>query len=287
MIRRNRISQSKKTKRFMRQSPFIHIKANGSYTLEAMIVLPVFLTLMLMFLFYFRVLMVQQEVGNSLLKTARELSVAAYEYENAGASMPSAKLYYMKHSKKDAMTKRYVQGGIYGVRLNSSKLTGKEIHLEAKYDIIFPISLLGKRKIPSSQKVICRKWTGASQSDLESEEDPFVYITPTGVAYHKKADCTYLKPSIRSVQGASIPQLRNYDGGKYYACKRCTKGGKPSGLLYVSNYGSRYHKNPDCTEIKRMIWVVKRSKVGDRHACKKCWGESYADSGFIGSIGNT
>ena len=60
------------------------------------------------------------------------------------------------------------------------------------------------------------------------EEDETVYVTGTGLVYHKDYHCTYLDLSIRMVQGKEISELRNESGGRYYACEHCGgKGGGP------------------------------------------------------------
>ena len=100
------------------------------------------------------------------------------------------------------------------------------------------------------------------------EEDETVYVTETGLVYHKDYHCTYLDLSIRMVQGKEISGLRNESGGRYYACEHC--GGKGGGSAYITDYGDRYHSSLSCSSLKRTVYAVPLSEVIGKGACSKC-----------------
>ena len=92
-------------------------------------------------------------------------------------------------------------------------------------------------------------------------------ITPYGNAYHSSAECKTLKLSIRSVPRTGISALRSEDGSIYYPC-RCA--GTSSKNVYITDYGTEYHGNIACSGLKRTVYRVLRSQVGDRHPCMRC-----------------
>ncbi len=260
------IEQSKK------EAPFC-IRANASYMVEFSMLLPFFVGFMAMLLFFFPMLMVQQEVGNALLATGRELSVLSCTQteETAGAGWMAEAL-FLKHLPQDSAAAQFVRGGRMGVFLHRSDFSGEQIWLKADYKMRLPFGLFGIRDFAMTQKLSCRKWTGRSEGD--ASEDVIVYMTKTGVVYHRKRECRYLSPHVSPADGSRIASLRNADGGKYYACPKCMEKQNAHGVtVYVTQYGNRYHGSSDCSRIKRSAFAVYLSEVTGRRCCSKCGGE--------------
>jgi len=90
--------------------------------------------------------------------------------------------------------------------------------------------------------------------------------------YHCDRECTYLKPSVREIQGKNASSKRNSSGAKYKPCEKCCHGIEAGNLagVYITTYGDRYHKIPVCTKIKRDIRRVKKSEINKLPACSKC-----------------
>ncbi len=66
----------------------------------------------------------------------------------------------------------------------------------------------------------CRAWVGFREGEEEPEE-MMVYITPNGMVYHLWADCTHLKLSIQKVTLIKAQSIENQYGSKYRKCERC------------------------------------------------------------------
>lgn len=250
------------------------IRAEASYTAEASVILPLFTGFMVFLLFFFRMLQVQQIVGNALVETGREMAVIAYEEQNgyAGSSLPLAKIKLLLKLQESGSVAQFVSGGKYGISLSRSDLSGNYVELTADYSLRLPIGLFGRQEIAVSQRVKCRKWTGSQGTDEAGEgEEQIVYITPCGSAYHRDKNCSYLRLSVRQVPASEVENFRNADGGKYYKCRKCMKDQEMHSMVYITAYGNRYHTTTDCMELKRTIQAVRLSQVGSRHACGKCW----------------
>ena len=246
------------------------IRRDGSYMAELSVLLPFFAGFMAMLLLFFQVLAVQQEVGDALLASGRELSVLACTGDSAQSSyLFGAKAIFLKNLKEDSAAEAFVRQGRRGISLFHSDFTGNYIFLQADYKIRLPFGLFGKRDINMTQKFKCRKWTG--QSALDSTEEEIVYITPQGSVYHKNRSCSYLKPSVKSADADTVGNLRSEDGSKYYPCAQCVKNGiKNSTTVYITGYGNRYHSRRDCSKINHLIYAVRLSEIGDRKVCSKC-----------------
>lgn len=243
----------------------------ASYTLETTIVLPFFTVCLLLILFWFRVLGVQQAVGNALLHTGRELSVlSCVEKENKSAvNVVTAKGLFIKNLKNEKVVDNFVSGGRAGISLQKSEFSGEYIQLKAEYKIKFPIGLYGKKEIKTSQQTICRKWVG---KDFHAEETSgkIVYITPQGSVYHDKRSCSAIALSIEEISRKNVSEKRNQNGAKYYACPVCAKKSEKNDVVYITKYGNRFHADRACSELKRTVAAVHLSQVKDRRLCEKC-----------------
>ena len=247
------------------------IRIEGSYTVEATVILPLFAGFMVVLLFFFRALQVQQQVGNALMATGRELAVLSYEEQHGKdvAGLPAAELLFLKNLEQNETTDAFVWGGKLAISLARSDFSGDYVELTADYSLRLPMGLFGKVKFPVTQRVKCRKWTGSTAKTAENGEE-IVYITPNGEAYHKNKDCSYLKLSVKPVKGSKISECRNADGEKYIRCSKCTAKNKTYGMVYITDYGNQYHSKVDCVRLKRTIIAIRLSEVGQRHACGKC-----------------
>jgi hypothetical protein len=167
----------------------------------------------------------------------------------------------------------FIDGGVAGFDFLETSVEGNYIDLCVKYDMTFPIGLIGDYTFEVTQRARTRKWVGYDKDENKLSEQ-YVYITEKGEAYHKVYMCTYLNPSVHRIALEEVSKLRNKSGGKYYECKKC-KGKKACGFLYVTDYGASYHNDVNCTEIKHNIRKVLYDEVKDSmRPCSKCTGKN-------------
>jgi len=143
----------------------------------------------------------------------------------------------------------------------------------ASYSIKIPF--LGSRffKINLYQQNVISSYSGKSmKGDNSKKGEDFVYITKSGKVYHCDAGCTYLKPSIKKVQGIAASSKRNSSGGKYKPCEKCCKDTIAENLsfVFITNYGDRYHTARTCPGLKRDVRRVKELETGNLAGCSKC-----------------
>ncbi len=115
-------------------------------------------------------------------------------------------------------------------------------------------------------------WTGyklgsGTGEEKGSMEDPIVYVAENGNVYHLSRSCTHLDFKIRPADSKNIDNERNNGGGKY---KRCEKCGGGSGTVFITDEGDRYHASLSCSGLKRTVYEIPLSQVGDKRLCSRC-----------------
>ncbi len=231
-------------------------------TVEAAIAIPVYMFFLAFLLFMFRVMTVETIITENLAYTARTIAASGDE-ENWESKAYGEMLLRLSRSGEIS---EYVTGGVFGVSLAESYAKSDTIYLIAKTNVRFPIDFFGKKSFTVVSGVSERFWVGCKDEDAESEE--YVYITPSGNAYHKTKECKTLDLSIHSVKKADIKDLRNKEGAKYKRCS-CVKGENEN--VYITDYGTQYHGKLSCSDLKRTVMRVHIDEVGSRHPCKKCY----------------
>ena len=238
------------------------IFCKGSLTVEAALVFPLFLYVMVGLLFLFRVLQVTQITYGALAATGSRISLEAGVRE---VTTGEVFIGFQKELKEADCPTQYIQGDSLGIQWKEVVLEGEYIELGIGYSCKIPVDLFGIRTIPIAQTVKVRKWTGARDDGAWEEDiDVWVYITPTGSVYHRERECTHLKLSIRAVGKEEALQ----EG--YLQCLLC--GHENAVYYYVTDEGKKYHTKLGCSGLKRTIYLIKLSEVEGRRACQRCGG---------------
>jgi hypothetical protein len=280
----------------------------ASLTVEAALVMPIFLYFMIAFLYLFKIFTLQEQIQSEMTRMGLNLSRTAYFYKDfpniqealnfdetifgkefdiglgdltdkliSGCSM---KLYAGVYLNKDWINNSCIVDGFKGMDFFNSSISNNENNIDiiVKYKIRIPIKIfaIGDRSI--YQRVRIRAWTGyevAAAYDTKTEKgndnETLVYITTTGSVYHKSKTCSHIKLSIRAVQG--IPdELRNDSGAKYKRCEKCCTGQESAdATYYITSDGTRYHTTRNCSAIMRNVKEIPISDVGSRKPCSRCY----------------
>ncbi len=237
----------------------------GSMTVEAALVLPLFIFAMVLFGYLGKIAQYQDEIQWAMTRVVREASA---EYGMGQNEVLKSKAYYL--------AKLYMYLDIDGISLSlrNSKFMEEndEIDLVVDYRIKVPFSFLLKNTYSFQQRVRSRGFVGVEQRGAEQTEEIWVYIATTGRVYHRQEDCTYLKLSISQMKYEDMEELRNVSGGKYYACEKCAKGKEISKEteVWITNYGDSYHIMKSCGGIRRTVEKISLSQVGTKTPCSKC-----------------
>lgn len=239
-------------------------RGRGSLTVEAALVLPIFLFSMLLFLYIIQCIIYQDRIQWALVRVAREASMEQAVWEMEFMKNP---VYFTNKLNQ------YVGSGfsISGLR---SRVEKDLIFLNAEYTVRLPFRLLPFQNLHFSQSVKTRAFVGVKDRGGTESEDPIVFIIQTGRVYHKNKSCTYLEPVISKVLLQDMEQLRNLNGGRYKPCSSCTAENQRDSYVYIASYGDRYHRNRNCNRIYHNIIEIKLSEAGKRLPCSKCGGKN-------------
>ncbi len=271
-------------------------------TVEAAVVIPFFVCFIVFVLYFFRVLQVQTGVSQALQYAGRrvaaeysgqvENNVNREESETVNSDkiygeelgsdtdaqrdgtsilgMIRAKVLFEKQLKKQKCPTQYISNGIAGISLMQSDFSGNYVELKATYKMKLPIALLGNIQYHIVQQVKCRKWIGYVVGQDMHNEDTWLYYTEHGTVYHASRTCTYLDLSIRALNDKQVGSSRNKSGGKYYKCEKCESSALNGPMVYITDYGNRYHCSLTCSGLKRSIYMIRKSKATEKRMCSKC-----------------
>ncbi len=264
---------------------------SGAMTVEASLILPIFILLFMNLLSMIEVYRIHSSVAETLWEKGRESAKFLYAKEAAGNILPDSEeidfsqiemLLISLSGHGDIIEdlnsypgwERMVTGGRGGFLVSGRTQEDGTIHIDCSYQIhpLFPsLTPVGKAV---ENHYYGHAWTGyvlGGDAGTEESEETYVYITETGTVYHKNRSCSYLNPSIHSIALDKVDDIRNKGGAVYYACPRCADM-LAKGNCFVTDYGTNYHLGITCSALKRTIYEVKLSETGGRGACSKCGG---------------
>lgn len=259
-------------------------RSGGSLTLEAALVVPLFLFAMLAMLQFASIQNASSALLGGAQDTAKEMAVYTYIRKlgvTAGDSIPGQLLeggISTVYAAGQIRKKSGVDSSHGSFSLLQSSVTSEEIiDLVGIYRPAHTLTVLPVQKVKSVVRARVRAWTGregvkGSGSDGEGEEETSekVYVAETGSVYHMDPDCTHIRLSIQTVQRSALKGLRNTSGGKYHACEKCRGGSGDE--VYISPYGDRYHGTLGCSGLKRTVHTVAKDEAEDLRPCSKCAG---------------
>ena len=243
----------------------------GSITVEAVICLPLFLYAALSLIWLLEIRTIQTTIRCGLHSAAKQMA------ENANSPMlvmpGKMENEMVRIIGEERLERSVLVGGARGLDCGKSySVPGSGIYeLRVQFKVKLPFPYFSSNGLQCEESMRIKGWNGYVKDGFsESSYEKIVYVTETGVVYHLDADCTYLEPSVRSVPMTEVENLRNESGGKYDQCPLCVNKNKSYEIVYVTDYGYRYHAEQKCSGIKRTVSAVPISEVKGKVACSKC-----------------
>lgn len=244
--------------------------SKGSLTLEAAIVVPIFFFAMLCLAYLLEMMAIQTTVRNALYSVGKEAAQQAY----TGAVLTDGELEQriVENIGIDRLEQSVVSGGASGMDCKETKSNWSTgvMDLHVQYQVEIPILMFRITPVTCEETLRIKGWTGYSWALEDEVEKDTVYVTDTGIVYHRDAHCTYLDMSVRAVHAESIEELRNQSGGIYYACESCGKDETDSTIRYITDYGTRYHTSLECKKIQRNVYAISIDEAYGLGGCSKC-----------------
>lgn len=248
------------------------VSLSASLTVEASLVVPLYVFVFLIFCYVLMLLNFQVKVDKALYNTARTIAKYSYTCDTGSLiDMTAADALVVHEVGVENISNMNIVGGVAGFHFLLSDFDDGMVDLVVQYNVKLPFSVLGSFYLPCTQRARTRAFIGVTPEDGK-EKESYVYVTPTGQVYHKNLECTYLKLSIREITASDISALRNKNGERYSKCEICAKGEEVSQLVYITDYGNRYHVNINCSGLKRGIIKLNIEDAKGYRPCSRCGG---------------
>ena len=240
----------------------------GSVTVEAAIAIPIFFLAVVAVLYLFEIMAIKTSVRTGLQYAGKKAAEESYLTKTL---QPSAiENAVIQAVGTERLERSIVVDGSSGISCSKSRMSMKTGigTLRASYKIRIPIPVFGIQPINCKESLKIKAWVGYEKEGLGNERDETVYVTATGLVYHKDYHCTHLDLSIHMVSASELSGKRNESGGKYYPCRQCHASGK--GTVYITDTGDSYHASVSCSGLKRTVYAVPLSEVIGKGACSRC-----------------
>ena len=240
---------------------------SASVTVEAAVAVPLFFFAVLCLVYLLELMAVGTAVRAGLQYAGKR---AAEDAAVVTALLPSrVEADVVENIGADRLDRSIIVGGSSGIDCSRSRLspvTGIG-EVTAVYLVEIPVPFFEILPVEYEESLRIKAWTGYEKGGFGDEDDETVYITETGMVYHRDYHCSYLDLSVRMVSREEVGGLRNENGGKYTACQQCKGSG---GLVFITDYGDRYHSSPSCGGLKRTVYAIPLSEAVGKGACSKC-----------------
>lgn len=244
----------------------------GSYTLEAVIFLPLVLLTVLSLGYFMRV----EGTWESCIHGAVDESalIASRSYGGSSAAMVGAKV----RSRVAQDNPQLTQVSVKNLRVmysdfDTDGLTSYRLH--ATMDLALPLGF--QREFQFESKIKYRGFIGRKSDkqgmgseglERELPQDPVWIFPQSGEKYHGES-CTYVKASVKPVVlTASVEK-------EYETCGLCNSGAMSAGSIAFCFAGedTAYHRGT-CSAIVRKTLVIDRTEAVKKGygACSKCGG---------------
>lgn len=253
----------------------------ASITIEAALVIPVFLFFVLNLISIIGIFSFYSGVQAAVLETGKKLADYAYIKDTAAEKLPfDMEIFPEKLTSiltvKSLVEKQFAQddAGKEKLQYLYTQLLQDE---EDLVDIVVHYSVGPMFRTPGFGRFLlinrCRikGFNGYHNSGgvVSGDEEEIVYITEAGSVYHRDRSCSHLKLSIKTVLPSMVEDARNEGGGKYKRCELCRSEGE-NGIYYITGQGDRYHTTINCSGLKRTVIEIFLSQTGDRAPCSRC-----------------
>lgn len=241
----------------------------GSLSVEAALVLPLFLFFLLTLLSALQLLSFSIRLQQVLFEEGLIISEKVYDDRFREESYAAEQI-LLKLDPKGTIP---VEGDLSGLDFSGTNLKDPEItDLNVRYraKLLFDPFQLFHRDF--CQYVLFHSWNGYGHGlhgNRGHGEEIYVYITENSEVYHRSRECTHIRLKIREVTGSDVKKLKNAYGKKYQSCRHC-HAKKSDPHLYVAEDGDCYHNSLTCSGLSRSVRAIRLSEAGNRRPCSRC-----------------
>lgn len=241
---------------------------NASLTVEAALVLPIFLYTVITFLYFIQILLTYERIQYGITEVAKYYSRYAYVYENMDSNTKED----AKDENEDPKTDDFSESNrtiTYGVDEElptpSSNQDNHDLNDSNNSQLIIIDNVLYKQKLKTYLNE-----TNFSFSSIEDGYDGISFYYSSFLTDQNMVDVV-VKYKIKfpniifHIKSFHIIQRARVHGWVGYAREdgKEAKSDADEGIVYVTETGTVYHESKSCTHLKLSIKGVKYSEVKD------------------------
>lgn len=269
----------------------------GSLSVEAAIILPVFIFFLLIVISPLLLFKTQLIIHERLTDCCLMLSEYYYpcsKINDAENNIPDYVKDITLNGVSTAYAKNYILDNSLKKKLHNSLIHNKENGLSFKYssinkasgiidisiDYSAGISLPMIAKLPYTkfiQRCYIKGFCGKSIVNSNNSVPVYVYVSSGSTAYHKTPYCSYLL-HYSTVVRSKFSTTVFVDGNPYDCCTFCMlsdeslKDLNDKKFFYITDYGSVFHTSLDCPVLQRNIFAIDyNTGTGGRSPCIRCY----------------
>lgn len=274
---------------------FLSTNLNGSITVEASIVLPIFLFAMISVIYLFNIMYIQSVLQIQLENTAAIVNASTCVTSEADISLTDnessflekvivdtagAFLFetmFMDEELKDFLDNTLIVDGSNGLTFIGSKITNlDEPHdVVLRYSVALPFISPDVLTINMEQHCYFKPFNGKELRQNIYLFDRSVYIAHNGTVFHSNASCSYLERLTFCVSLA-IAKDKN---PSITPCTRCYINTDillapipdQRNYIYVTEEYDVYHKLQYCSHVERNVQVISYTEAMEKYTpCSRC-----------------
>ena len=240
-------------------------KNKGSITVEASLVVPLFLFFLLAMVKFYGMILAEARIHQALAEAAGYAAQYCYFEQTRKGDSQVLKIantgilwsQFRDYIGENPFVEACVTGGKAGilVSVGEDASNSKIFYARADYCLGIEIPFFGTYRMKRRNEIRQKAFLGF---DADEEVDSYVYITPNQEVYHMRRDCTHLELKVRKTYGTA----------GLSACRYCGKS--QTGSYYIAKDGRVYHSNRGCSGLKRTVFRVKKREVAGLGPCQRC-----------------
>lgn len=243
---------------------------SGSVTVEAALVLPLFILAMLSVFYMGETVIVRNVIYEAFQETAQYMAERSYLYEtrdmDIGITTVASNLKIREYIDDQAQIERYVSGGISGIRITKTSLDEDNyIYMELRYSLTVNVPVFGAVCIPCRERICQRAYLGYDPEKDDDSQEAYVYVAENGYVYHTSRSCYHISLSIHQVSEDRLKTTY----ANLTECSICARSGN-TGSIYVTEDGDRYHRSLDCSGLKRTVYRCRKDECAGYVLCSEC-----------------
>lgn len=235
----------------------------GMATVEATLILPVFIFGILMIYHMIQCRLTENIIYDAAVETAEYIALLGYLNEE---DVYIPELYFSGYVDDEEKVKRYVTGGVSGIDFLGSTYDAEDGYFTLNVNYTLKVGVPFMPSVNKSKNIAItgRFYVGNTEENIDktSEEDVYVYITDNMEVYHSTRLCSHLNLTVK------IADMEDALKQGYEPCEYC--GFNAEGKVLVTDSGNKYHASAGCSGLKRTIYRVKLSETGGVPACTRC-----------------